>query len=53
VAPIALYDLSDDIGEKTNVAAKNPALVARAAELFKTARFDNEHWKLADVPAKK
>ena len=47
-APIALHDLANDIGEKTDVAAKNPALVARAAELFRTARFDNEHWKLAD-----
>ncbi|MBL9198950.1 MAG: hypothetical protein JNL39_00530, partial [Opitutaceae bacterium] len=44
------YDLANDLGEKTDVAAKNPALVARATELFKTSRFDNEHWKLADAP---
>jgi arylsulfatase A-like enzyme len=50
-APIVLHDLANDIGEKTDVAAQNPALVARAAELFKTARFDNEHWKLADATA--
>ena len=48
-APIVLHDLANDIGEKTDVAAKNPALIARATELFKTARFDNEHWKLADA----
>ncbi len=49
-APVVLYDLANDLGEKTDVAAKNPELMARAMELFKTARFDNEHWKLADGP---
>ncbi len=49
-APIQLYDVANDIAEKTDVAAKNPALVARAAELFQTARFDNEHWKLSAPP---
>ena len=52
-APIALYDLANDIGEKTDIAGKNAALVARAAGLFKTARFDNEHWKLGDAPTVK
>jgi arylsulfatase A-like enzyme len=45
-APIQLYDLAADIGEKTDLAAKNPAMVARAAELMRTAHVDNEHWKL-------
>ena len=45
-APIQLFDLTHDIAERTDVAAKNPALVARATELFKTVRRDNEHWKL-------
>ncbi|MDO8542940.1 MAG: arylsulfatase [Opitutaceae bacterium] len=49
-APIQLFDLANDIGEKTNVAAKNPKLVERAVELMKTVRFDNEHWKLAASP---
>jgi len=49
-APIQLFDLASDLAEKTDVAAKNPALVARAVDLFKTARFDNEHWKLAAPP---
>lgn len=50
-APVQLFDVANDIAEKTDVAAKNPALVARAVDLFKTARFDNEHWKLAAPPA--
>ena len=50
-APIVLYDLANDLAEKTNIAAQQPGIVARAAGLMKTARFDNEHWKLAADPA--
>ncbi len=49
-APIQLFDLSNDIAEKNNVAAQNPELVARALNLMKTARFDNEHWKIGGTP---
>lgn len=49
-APIQLFDLTNDIAEKTNVAAANPRLVARAAELMQTAHHDNEHWKLKAPP---
>ncbi len=49
--PIALYDLANDIAEKTDVAAKHAEIVTRAAGLMKTVRFDNEHWKLAAPPA--
>ena len=45
-APIAVYDLSADLGEQTDVAAKNPAIVARVAELMKSQHVDNEHWKI-------
>jgi hypothetical protein len=45
-APMALYDLVTDLGERTDVAGKNPERVARIAEIMRTARFDNEHWKL-------
>lgn len=44
-APIELYDLTTDIGEQTNLAEKNPELVARLAEIMRTAHVDNEHWK--------
>ncbi len=51
-APVQLFDLHNDIGEKTDVAAKHPALVARAVEIFTTDRADNEFWKLtAPAPA--
>lgn len=52
-APIQLFDLNADIGEKTDVAAKNPAIVARAAEIMRTAHVDNEHWKIAAAPPPK
>lgn len=52
-APIQLFDLSTDPAEKNNVAAAQPALVARAETLMRTARHDNEHWKLVDAPAAK
>ncbi|MBI4626229.1 MAG: arylsulfatase [Verrucomicrobia bacterium] len=48
-APMQLFNLADDIGEKTDVAAKNPALVARVAEIMRTAHVDNEHWKIPPV----
>lgn len=45
-APIELFDLDHDLGETTDVAAKNPAVVARIADLMRTAHVDNEHWKI-------
>lgn len=44
-APIRVFDLKADIGEKTDVAAQQPEIVARIAETMRTARVDNEHWK--------
>lgn len=49
-APLQLFDLDNDLAEKTDVAAKNPALVARATALMTSVRFDNEHWKLNAPP---
>ncbi|MEO5960813.1 MAG: arylsulfatase [Opitutaceae bacterium] len=46
-APIQLFDLSNDLAEKTDVAARNPAVVSRVAEIMRTAHVDNEHWKIA------
>jgi arylsulfatase A-like enzyme len=50
-APILLYDLKAEIGEQTDVAAQNPAVVARAAEIMRTAHVDNEHWKIPATAA--
>jgi hypothetical protein len=33
-----LYDLESDLGERRNVAAANPEVVARLGKLFQTAR---------------
>lgn len=52
-APIQLFDLRTDPAEKTNVAAANPQLVARADRIMRTERVDNDQWKLAAAaPAK-
>jgi arylsulfatase A-like enzyme len=50
-APVQLYDLAHDLAEKIDVAAKNPQIVARAVDIMKNGRFDNEHWKLGAPPA--
>ena len=49
-APVALYDVAADPGERDNVAAKFPERVARIAEIMRTAHVDNEHWKLPGAP---
>ncbi len=51
-APIALYDVQADPGERDDVAAKQPELVARVAEIMRTARVDNAYWKLPVAAAK-
>ncbi|MFA6546858.1 MAG: arylsulfatase [Limisphaerales bacterium] len=43
-----LYDLQADAGEKTNLAATRPELVAKAESLFKSARTDHPDWPLRD-----
>ncbi len=45
-APIALYDLAGDLSEKMDVGANNPELIARVAEIMRTAHVDNAHWKI-------
>lgn len=42
--PIQLFDLTNDVGEKTDLAAQNPEIVARIAEAMRTAHVDNEYW---------
>lgn len=44
--PIELFDQHNDVAEKQNVAASHPELVAKAANLMKSAHVDNAHWKL-------
>ncbi len=48
-APILLFDLANDLGEKTDLAAKQPERVARVAAIMRTAHVDNAFWQ---APAK-
>jgi arylsulfatase A-like enzyme len=50
--PLELYNLKSDIGEKQNVADKNPAVIARIEEYLKTARTDSERWPMKPPPQK-
>ncbi len=49
--PTELYDLSVDIGENNDLADQYPEVVARAEELFHTARTENDHYPL-QLPSK-
>ena len=42
--PIELYNLAEDIGEEQDLADDYPDIVARAEELFQSARTETEHW---------
>jgi arylsulfatase A-like enzyme len=43
-APLALYDLRNDIAEQTDLAAKHPELAARLGDYLKTARSESSDW---------
>ena len=44
--PIILFDQSVDPGETTDCSADHPDIVARIAEIMKTAHVANENWKI-------
>jgi arylsulfatase A-like enzyme len=44
--PLELYNLKDDLGEKQNVAEKNPEIVAQIETYLKTARTESPRWPL-------
>jgi arylsulfatase A-like enzyme len=52
-AAIELYDLKADPGETRNLAAKNPELVERGAQLLASEHTDNPDWPMKDPPRKK
>ncbi len=41
---IELYDLSRDLGETTDIAAKHPEIIERAARIMTDAHTPSEHW---------
>jgi len=43
-APIALFDLTTDPGESSDVAAEHPEVVARIAKILEEDRADSELW---------
>ncbi len=43
-AELELYDLRSDVGEKCNVSAKHPEVVARIQDFLKTARTPSPYW---------
>ncbi|MBL9123656.1 MAG: arylsulfatase [Planctomycetaceae bacterium] len=43
---VELYDLATDPGESRNVAAAQPAVVARLEQLLDSARTDSPHWPI-------
>ena len=47
-APIELYDLRTDIGEKKNVAAEHPDVVRRIEEYLKTARTESKEFPIRE-----
>jgi arylsulfatase A-like enzyme len=49
-APLELYNLRADLGEKQNVAGQNPEVVARIEEYLKGARTESEHWPIKPAP---
>lgn len=49
-APIELYDLKNDVGETTDLAASHPELVAKAKSLMQAARTDDPNWPMRDLP---
>jgi len=51
--PIELYDLSADLGEKSNVADPHPDVVAKVAEILKAARTDSKEWPIREGPRPK
>jgi arylsulfatase A-like enzyme len=51
--PLELYNLKTDLGEKTNVAAAHPEIVAKFDTYFKTARTESANFPIKPPPAKK
>jgi arylsulfatase A-like enzyme len=50
--PLELYDLKKDLGEKKNVAAENPEVVAKIEKYLKTARAESDRWPIKGPPKK-
>ncbi len=47
-APILVFDLAVDPAETRDLAASQPAFVARARDLFRSARTESSHWPVPE-----
>ncbi|MBK9168108.1 MAG: arylsulfatase [Bryobacterales bacterium] len=47
-ARLELYNLAEDIGERNNLAAKNPEIVKKLEALLASARVDSEVWPVRE-----
>ena len=50
--PLELYNLTNDLGEKNNVAAQHPDLVAQAEKYFKEAHVESKDWPMKPIQKK-
>jgi arylsulfatase A-like enzyme len=48
--PVELYDLKTDFSERNDAADRNPEVVKRFEEYFKTARTDSATWPIRERP---
>ena len=48
--PVELYNLVEDIGEKTDVATRHPGVVKQIEEILATARVDSPDWPVRERP---
>jgi arylsulfatase A-like enzyme len=46
---LELYNLDDDIGETTDIAAEHPGIASRIAAVMREAHADNEHYQLPEA----
>lgn len=51
--PLELYNLKNDLGEKQDVAAQHPDVVAKFEQYFKGARTESEQWPMRAPVAQK
>jgi arylsulfatase A-like enzyme len=52
-APLELYDLKTDPGERQNAASAHPDVVAKAEALMKASRVDDPEWPVKAAPERK